>query len=422
MNSTAEKLLTFIKESPTAFQAVEMMKKRFGENGFTELKEDEHWELVNGGKYFVTRNHSAVIAFTVPEASSDVFHIIASHSDSPSLKIKENPEMVENGYVKLNVEKYGGMILSPWLDRPLSVAGRVFVAGKDGKPEVKLVNLKKDLLIIPNVAIHFNREINNGFAYNPQTDMAPLMGLDQELSIKKLCAEAADVAEEEILGSDLYVYNRDKGRIMGADDSLIGSPRLDDLQCAYATLRGFLASKPEEFISVYALFDNEEVGSGTKQGADSTFLEEFLEIVLENIYPDKNRLWKRSFYQNSFLLSADNGHAVHPNHPEKTDPTNRPYLNGGVVLKYNGSQKYTTDGYSAAIVRQICNTWEIPLQTFANRSDIAGGSTLGNISTAHVSIPSADVGLAQLAMHSAFETAGVKDTEALAQLAEHLFV
>ena len=423
MNSTAEKLLTFIKESPTAFQAVEMMKKRFGENGFTELKEDEHWELVNGGKHFVTRNHSAVIAFTVPEASSDVFHIIASHSDSPCFKIKEVPEMkVENTYVKLNVEKYGGMILSPWLDRPLSVAGRVFVAGKDGKPEAKLVNLKKDLLIIPNVAIHFNREINNGFAYNPQTDMAPLMGLDQELSIKKLCAEAVDVAEEEILGSDLYVYNRDKGRIMGADDSLIGSPRLDDLQCAYATLRGFLASKPEESISVYALFDNEEVGSGTKQGADSTFLEEFLEIVLENVYPDKNRLWKRSFYQNSFLLSADNGHAVHPNHPEKTDPTNRPYLNGGVVLKYNGSQKYTTDGYSAAIVHQICNTWEIPLQTFANRSDIAGGSTLGNISTAHVSIPSADVGLAQLAMHSAFETAGVKDTEALAQLAEHLFV
>ena len=422
MNHTAEKLLTFIKESPTAFQAVEMMKTRFTENGFTELKEDEHWEIKNGGKYFVIRNHSAIIAFTVPEVSSDVFHIIASHSDSPSLKIKENPEMVENGYVKLNVEKYGGMILSPWLDRPLSVAGRVFVAGKDGKPEAKLVNLKKDLLIIPNVAIHFNREINNGFAYNPQTDMAPLMGLDQELSIKKLCAEAAGVAEEEILGSDLYVYNRDKGRIMGADDSLIGSPRLDDLQCAYATLHGFLASKPEEFISVYALFDNEEVGSGTKQGADSTFLEEFLEIVLENVYPDKNRLWKRSFYQNSFLLSADNGHAVHPNHPEKTDPTNRPYLNGGVVLKYNGSQKYTTDGYSAAIVRQICNTWEIPLQTFANRSDIAGGSTLGNISTAHVSIPSADVGLAQLAMHSAFETAGVKDTEALAQLAEHLFV
>lgn len=420
--SITEAMLQFIEESPTTFHAAANVEALLLENGFEKLENLAEGALVPGGSYYTMQNGSAVLAVKIPENPAKGFRIAASHSDSPCFKIKEVPEMkVENTYVKLNVEKYGGMILSPWLDRPLSVAGRVFVAGKDGKPEAKLVNLKKDLLIIPNVAIHFNREINNGFAYNPQTDMAPLMGLDQELSIKKLCAEAAGVAEEEILGSDLYVYNRDKGRIMGADDSLIGSPRLDDLQCAYATLHGFLASKPEEFISVYALFDNEEVGSGTKQGADSTFLEEFLEIVLENVYPDKNRLWKRSFYQNSFLLSADNGHAVHPNHPEKTDPTNRPYLNGGVVLKYNGSQKYTTDGYSAAIVCQICNTWEIPLQTFANRSDIAGGSTLGNISTAHVSIPSADVGLAQLAMHSAFETAGVKDTEALAQLAEHLF-
>ena len=357
--SITEAMLQFIEESPTAFHAAANVEALLLENGFEKLENLAEGALVPGGSYYTMQNGSAVLAVKIPENPAKGFRIAASHSDSPCFKIKEVPEMkVENTYVKLNVEKYGGMILSPWLDRPLSVAGRVFVAGKDGKPEVKLVNLKKDLLIIPNVAIHFNREINNGFAYNPQTDMAPLMGLDQELSIKKLCAEAADVAEEEILGSDLYVYNRDKGRIMGADDSLIGSPRLDDLQCAYATLRGFLASKPEEFISVYALFDNEEVGS----------------------------------------------------------------LNGGVVLKYNGSQKYTTDGYSAAIVRQICNTWEIPLQTFANRSDIAGGSTLGNISTAHVSIPSADVGLAQLAMHSAFETAGVKDTEALAQLAEHLFV
>ena len=376
--SITEAMLQFIEESPTAFHAAANVEALLLENGFEKLENLAEGALVPGGSYYTMQNGSAVLAVKIPENPAKGFRIAASHSDSPCFKIKEVPEMkVENTYVKLNVEKYGGMILSPWLDRPLSVAGRVFVAGKDGKPEAKLVNLKKDLLIIPNVAIHFNREINNGFAYNPQTDMAPLMGLDQELSIKKLCAEAVDVAEEEILGSDLYVYNRDKGRIMGADDSLIGSPRLDDLQCAYATLRGFLASKSEEFISVY---------------------------------------------QNSFLLSADNGHAVHPNHPEKTDPTNRPYLNGGVVLKYNGSQKYTTDGYSAAIVHQICNTWEIPLQTFANRSDITGGSTLGNISTAHVSIPSADVGLAQLAMHSAFEPAGVKDTEALAQLAEHLFV
>lgn len=284
--SITEAMLQFIEESPTAFHAAANVEALLLENGFEKLENLAEGALVPGGSYYTMQNGSAVLAVKIPENPAKGFRIAASHSDSPCFKIKEVPEMkVENTYVKLNVEKYGGMILSPWLDRPLSVAGRVFVTGKDGKPEAKLVNLKKDLLIIPNVAIHFNREINNGFAYNPQTDMAPLMGLDQELSIKKLCAEAADVAEEEILGSDLYVYNRDKGRIMGADDSLIGSPRLDDLQCAYATLRGFLASKPEEFISVYALFDNEEVGSGTKQGADSTFLEEFLEIVLENVYP-----------------------------------------------------------------------------------------------------------------------------------------
>ena len=414
-----DKICSFLNQSVSPYHAVKQVKEALKVAGFQSLEEENLWQLEPGKSYYVTRNESSLLAFSMPKEKPLYYHLCASHSDFPTFRIKKAKKK-DAFYAKAEIEGYGGMIHTSWFDRPLGLAGRVIKKTKEGIFSV-LIAPDKNVFVIPNLSIHFNREINNGFGYNPQTDMAPLMGLDQELSIKKLCAEAADVAEEEILGSDLYVYNRDKGRIMGADDSLIGSPRLDDLQCAYATLRGFLASKPEEFISVYALFDNEEVGSGTKQGADSTFLEEFLEIVLENVYPDKNRLWKRSFYQNSFLLSADNGHAVHPNHPEKTDPTNRPYLNGGVVLKYNGSQKYTTDGYSAAIVRQICNTWEIPLQTFANRSDIAGGSTLGNISTAHVSIPSADVGLAQLAMHSAFETAGVKDTEALAQLAEHLF-
>ena len=415
-----DKICSFLNQSVSPYHAVKQVKEALKEAGFQSLEEENLWQLEPGKNYYVTRNESSLLAFSMPKEKPLYYHLCASHSDFPTFRIKKVKKK-DAFYAKAEIEGYGGMIHTSWFDRPLGLAGRVIKKTKEGIFSV-LIAPDKNVFVIPNLSIHFNREINNGFAYNPQTDMAPLMGLDQELSIKKLCAEAVDVAEEEILGSDLYVYNRDKGRIMGADDSLIGSPRLDDLQCAYATLRGFLASKPEESISVYALFDNEEVGSGTKQGADSTFLEEFLEIVLENVYPDKNRLWKRSFYQNSFLLSADNGHAVHPNHPEKTDPTNRPYLNGGVVLKYNGSQKYTTDGYSAAIVHQICNTWEIPLQTFANRSDIAGGSTLGNISTAHVSIPSADVGLAQLAMHSAFETAGVKDTEALAQLAEHLFV
>lgn len=423
--SITEAMLQFIEDSPTAFHAAANVEALLLENGFEKLENLAEGALVPGGSYYTMQNGSAVLAVKIPENPAKGFRIAASHSDSPCFKIKEVPEMkVENTYVKLNVEKYGGMILSPWLDRPLSVAGRVFVAGKDGKPEVKLVNLKKDLLIIPNVAIHFNREINNGFAYNPQTDMAPLMGLDQELSIKKLCAEAADVAEEEILGQrSVCVITGDKGRIMGAE-------QFPDRPLRVWTICNVLMQRCADFwhrsrknLSVcMRCLTMKKLEAERSRAQIPRFWRSFWKLFWKISIRDKNRLWKRSFYQNSFLLSADNGHAVHPNHPEKTDPTNRPYLNGGVVLKYNGSQKYTTDGYSAAIVRQICNTWEIPLQTFANRSDIAGGSTLGNISTAHVSIPSADVGLAQLAMHSAFETAGVKDTEALAQLAEHLFV
>ena len=407
--SITEAMLQFIEESPTAFHAAANVEALLLENGFEKLENLEEGALVPGGSYYTMQNGSAVLAVKISENPAKGFRIAASHSDSPCFKIKEVPEMkVENTYVKLNVEKYGGMILSPWLDRPLSVAGRVFVAGKDGKPEAKLVNLKKDLLIIPNVAIHFNREINNGFAYNPQTDMAPLMGLDQELSIKKLCAEAAGVAEEEILGSDLYVYNRDKGRIMGADDSLIGSPRLDDLQCAYATLHGFLASKPEEFISVYALFDNEEVGSGTKQGADSTFLTDTVRRIASALnIPEAE--WLRKM-PDSFMLSADNAHAVHPNYTEKCDQTNRCYLNGGIVIKYSANQKYTTDSVSAAVFGEICRKAEVPVMIFHNRSDMAGGSTLGNISNGHLSLNTVDIGIPQLAMHSCVETAGEKDT------------
>lgn len=416
-----EEMLKFIEESPTAFHAATNVEKLLQEEGFVRIEELGAEGIQPGGRYYTVQNGSAVIAARIPENGGKGFRIAASHSDSPCFKLKEVPEQnVEGKYVKLNTERYGGMILSTWLDRPLSAAGRVFVKNGEGEVEQRLVNFRKDLLVIPNVAVHFNREINDGFKYNPQTDMAPLMGMDQEMTVLGLCAKELGISEEDVLGSDLYVYNRDRGRVMGADNSLIGSPRLDDLQCAYATLTGFLKSDPKEYVSVYALFDNEEVGSGTKQGADSTLLEEFLEILLEDRH--MNGIQKRKFYQNSFLLSADNGHAVHPNHPEKSDPTNRPYINGGVVLKYNGSQRYTTDGFSAAVVRDVCRMWDIPLQTFANRSDMAGGSTLGNISTAHVSIPSADVGLAQLAMHSAFETAGVKDTAALEALAEHLFV
>lgn len=419
-----KEMLSFIEESPTAFHAAANVEELLKQEGFLKLDCLGKEALVPGGKYYFVQNHSAVLAVKIPKEGARGFRIVASHSDSPSFKVKETPEMkLEGRYVKLNTEKYGGMILNTWLDRPLSVAGRVIVKDREsGALLEKLVNIKRDLLVIPNVAIHFNREVNDGVKLNPQVDLLPLFAQDQEITLKKLCADQLQISEEEILGSDLYVYNRDKGRIMGADDAFVGSPRLDDLQCAYATLKGFLRAEAQQYIAVYALFDNEEVGSSTKQGADSTILADLLDIVLDRISPSVNPLQRRALLQNSFLLSADNGHAVHPNHPEKSDPTNRPYLNGGVVLKFQGSQRYTTDGFSAAMVRDICKEYGIPVQNFANRADIAGGSTLGNISTAHVSISSADVGLAQLAMHSAFETAGVQDTKAMAELTKHFFV
>lgn len=419
-----KEMLSFIEESPTAFHAAANVEELLRQEGFLKLDCLGKEALVPGGKYYFVQNHSAVLAVKIPKEGARGFRIAASHSDSPSFKVKETPEMkLEGRYVKLNTEKYGGMILNTWLDRPLSVAGRVIVKDREsGALLEKLVNIKRDLLVIPNVAVHFNREVNDGIKLNPQVDLLPLFAQDQEMTLKKLCADQLHISEEEILGSDLYVYNRDKGRIMGADDAFVGSPRLDDLQCAFAALKGFLRAEAQQYIAVYALFDNEEVGSATKQGADSTILADLLDIVLDSISPSVNPLQRRALLQNSFLLSADNGHAVHPNHPEKSDPTNRPYLNGGVVLKFQGSQRYTTDGFSAAVVRDICKSHGIPVQNFANRADIAGGSTLGNISTAHVSIPSADVGLAQLAMHSAFETAGVQDTKAMAELMKHFFV
>ena len=250
---------------------------------------------------------------------------------------------------------------------------------------------------------------------------------EKKNSLKKLCADTLGIEEEQILASDLYLYCREKGRRMGVEGEFIGSPRLDDLQCAYGTLMGFLASEKGkedraaagEYGAVYALFDNEEIGSGTKQGADSTFLSDIIDCICDAC--GRNGMQKRDILSESFLLSADNAHGVHPNHPEKSDPTNRPYLNGGIVLKFQGSQKYTTDAYSAAVIRDICREQDIPCQNFANRADVPGGSTLGNISSAHVSIPAADIGLAQLAMHSAFETAGEKDTEYLVRLCQGFF-
>lgn len=412
--NTSMQMMEFIEKSPSVYHVIFNIERMLCEQSFIRLEENEPWRLEFGHKYYVIRNDSSIIAFSIGQKGEYGFRIVASHSDSPSFKLKNNPEMViENNYLTLNTEKYGGMIMSSWMDRPLSVAGRV-VADAGESLCTKLVNIDRDILIIPNQAIHMNREMNKGYNFNPQKDMLPLFGQAEDKgSIKRLVAEYAGVSEKNILGEDLFLYNRMKGRIWGAMDEYISSPRLDDLQCAYASVNAFLQNNKTTGINMCCVFDNEEVGSRTAQGADS----DFLACTMERIY---NALgYEREEYLiaagSSFMISADNAHGVHPNHPETADPTNRPYLNGGIVIKCNANQRYTTDAYSQARMISICKKAGVPYQLYANRSDIEGGSTLGNISVSHVSLHTVDIGLAQLAMHSAYETGGVKDTEYLIQ-------
>ena len=408
-------LMDFLKESPTAFHAVENIRQMLLGAGFTELPENKRWELIPGGSYFTTRNGSSVIAFRVGTDLSDAgFTVTASHSDSPCFKIKENAEIrVRDHYMQLNTEGYGGMICSTWLDRPLSVAGRVLVRSKDaqGKEtyESRLIDFGRDLVMIPNLAIHMNRKVNDGVAYNKQIDMIPLFGSGDVKNgeFRAMVAQVAGTEPENILGSDLYLYNRMAPTVWGAHNEFVSSGKLDDLECAYGTLQGFLNGRNDKSIQVYCCFDNEEVGSGTKQGADSTMLSDVLYRIVRGLGMDDEDY--RCITARSFMLSCDNAHAVHPNHPEKTDVANCTYMNEGIVIKSHAGQKYTSDGVSMAVFRGICQKAGVPVQFFANRSDEAGGSTLGNIAMAHVSMNTVDLGLAQLAMHSSYETAGVKD-------------
>lgn len=403
-------LLDYIQKSPSCYQAVENAAEKLQAAGYRPLEETQCWQLQTGGRYYVVRNGSSLIAFQLPKHMPKGFHMIAAHSDSPCFKIKERPEMaVENRYVKLNAERYGGMILSAWLDRPLSVAGRLAVL-KDGHIQGRNVVIDRDLMVIPNVAIHMNREMNKGVEYNAQTDMLPLFGgMEGETALVTLLAEEAGVEAQDILGMDLFVYNRERGTVLGAREEFILAPRLDDLACVYAALQAMLQAVPEEYINLMVIFDNEEVGSTTRQGAAASFLKDTLSGICEAME------WSQGDYRrllaDSFMISADNAHAVHPNHTEKADPTNRPYLNGGVVIKYHGSQKYTTDALTGARMKEICKRAGVPWQSYANRSDIAGGSTLGNISTTQVAVSTVDIGLAQLAMHSSSETVGARDVE-----------
>ena len=407
MNYTNQ-LLNFIEKCPSPYHRAETLSKILDENGFTRIYEQDNRALLPGGKYYVLRNYSSVIAFKIPK-DVKAFNIIAAHLDSPTFKIKENPQLKQGPYISLNTERYGGMIYSTWLDRPLSVAGRIMVKDGNGVKQ-KLVNIDRDLLIIPNLAIHMDRTANDGKKMNPQTDLLPLYALESEtVDFYSQIARAAGVEKDDILSDDLFLYNRQKGAILGADSEFVASPKLDDLQCVFAALQGFLSAKEEKSVPVLAIFDNEEVGSETKQGARSTFLSDVLYRITKSVGGDRDDMTR--FLSNSFMISADNAHAVHPNNISVADPTNRPAINGGIVIKYNANQRYTTDGVSAALFKMILEKAAVKYQTFHNRSDILGGGTLGNISNTRVAVNTVDIGLPQLAMHSAYETAGVKDTE-----------
>ena len=407
-------LFEFLQEGVTPYHAAATAAAWLDAAGFTRLEEADYWNLEPGKGYYILRNGSAVVAWRIPAHAIGGWRITASHSDAPGWKIKSDA-VTNDGCRRLSVEGYGGMNMASWLDRPLTVAGRVLVRTEDGV-ETRLVHFDRDLLVIPSLAIHMQRDVNKGHEYNPQIDMQPLWGPAEGRTLTDLLCEELGVAAEDILDRDLQLVTRQAPTQIGPDGEYFMAPRIDDLECAATTLLGFIDASAETDSAcapVWAMLDNEEVGSSSRQGAQSSFLRDVLDRILESI-PHSAQMEYRAL-ANSFMLSADNGHATHPNFAAKSDPAAPVRLGGGVVLKYNASQKYTTNALSGGIFRAICQKAGVKVQTFTNRADEAGGSTLGNLQSHSLPIPMADIGLAQLAMHSAVETAAVADAEAMVQ-------
>ena len=412
-----QRLLDYISASPTAFHAVVETAVRLGRSGFLLLELAAEWTLVPGGRYYLTANDSTLIAFRVPKGKPTGFVITASHGDAPSFKVKARAERVAAGhYVQLNTERYGGVLVSTWFDRPLGLAGRVLVE-EEGEIVSRLIHPTKDVAIIPSVAPHLNSEANNGFQAKLHVDTFPLCTMAENSGgFRDLIAREAGVSEEAVLGYDIYMVCRDRGSLIGLQQEFLSAPRLDDLACAFGCLEGFLSAGESDAVAVYCLFDNEEVSSNTKQGAGSSLLYSVLCRVARALGCDVERL-----FPNSFLVSADNAHAIHPNHPEFSDRDNAPVLNGGLVIKNNAMQRYTTDGMSSALLLQLCRGVGVPVQFYANRSDLPGGSTLGGIATTKVPVCAVDIGLAQLAMHSCYETMGAEDLQHLVRAITALY-
>lgn len=404
MKNINKDLMNFINKTPNAYFCVDNLRKKLTENNFIELFENEIWNnLKENGKYFVVRNDSSLIAFKVPKIKENIgFNIVSAHTDSPSFSIKPNADMYDGNYLKLNVSGYGGMINYTWLDRPLSLAGRVVIK-KDGLYEKQLINIDKDLLVIPSQAIHINRDVNEKNTLNHQVDMLPVISLNNNKKLEDIIKEnLLDKGIDKICDYDLYLYNRDQARYVGLNDELILAPRLDDLASLLPAFNGFTESKNENSINVLCAFNNEEIGSLTPQGADSSFLIDTLTKIAQSYYINLF-----TALNNSFVVSADNAHAMHPNAQAKSDPTNKVLLNNGIVIKHHIN--YTTDSVTSSLFKGICENSGVPYQDFACRSDMRCGATLGGISQRQVSVDSVDIGLPQLAMHSTNETIGSKD-------------
>lgn len=412
----ALELLDFLYDSPSAFHGVETVKNLLDKNDFIEIKECDKWNLKQGGKYYVIKNDSALIAFVVGDEKIDEvgFRLIGAHTDVPGFRIKPNPQMVTEGkYVKLNTEVYGGPILHTWYDRPLAIAGKVAIKGDSPlKPQTKLVNINKPLLIIPSLAIHMNREVNEGYKINRQVDTLPLLGLineslEKEDYLMKLLSEELNVNKDDILHFDLGLYEYERGSLIGINEELISSGRFDDMWMVYAGVKALLDSKKNSATKVMICIDNEEIGSETAQGANSTLLNNLLERITLAVGLDREGYYRA--LSNSIMISADLAHAVHPNLTDKHDPTNRPVLEGGPVLKIAASGSYSTDSFNGAVFTEVCKSAGVPFQKFVNRSDVRGGSTIGPITAANLTIPVIDMGAPVIGMHSIRELASVKD-------------
>ena len=414
------RVMDFIDRSPCAFYAVANLKEELLQHGFSELKEEDRWSLKPGGKYCVSRNSSSLISFSLPEGKPEHFRIIASHSDSPAFKIKPGPALRSGcGILRASAEKYGGTVDSTWFDRPLSVSGRVLVQtgeedGENGELCERLVFPEKLTLLLPSVAPHLLRKEEGTETFCQTERMFPLLGCGENGNLLwERIADELKVKPEQILGADLFLTNREKACIWGAGNEFLSAPRLDDLACCYGSFLGFLSGVADGGrVNVHCVFDHEEIGSRSLQGANGSFLRDTLERIC--ICAGLGREDYHRAVAGSFLVSTDNAHAVHPNHEQLSDPENRPRLNGGLVIKHQAMLRYATDGVADALFRSICNRHSIPVQVFTNRPGSIGGSTLGNISASQIPLRTVDIGLPQLAMHSCYETMGTEDTAALA--------